>query len=348
MKRRILILTDGYLDIFTAKTAVGLLRYCPDEVVAVLDRKHAGENLKDLLGVGDGVPIVDSIAAATPLRPEQFVLGVALPGGRLPEVWRNDIRQALAAGMNIVNGLHTRLNDDADLARCAAEAGRTIWDVRAVPPATEVGAGKARHTPATRVLTVGTDCNLGKRLTAMELTRELARRGAQAVFVPTGQTGVIITRRGVVIDAVVSDFVSGVVEREVLAVGDADYVVVEGQGALLHPSFSAVTLGLMHGVLPDMMILCHAPTRKTMRHADVPIPPLDEVIRLHEAILRPLHPSKIVGIALNCFDMDDPTMHRTIEEIHALTGLPVLDPVRIGVSALADAVVGGAILARQV
>lgn len=336
-QRRILILTDGHLDIFSAKTAVGLLRYCAEEVVALLDRKHAGKDPGVLLGVGAGVPIVDSVPAALAYRPDTLVLGVAIPGGRLPDVWRGDIRAALAAGMNVVNGLHTKLNDDAELARLAFEAGRHIWDVRTVPPVTQIGTAKARGTRAKRVLTVGTDCNLGKRLTAMELTRELTQRAVLAEFVPTGQTGVMITGRGVVLDAVISDFVSGAIEPEVLAVGDADIVIVEGQGGLLHPSFSAVTLGLMHGVLPDAMILCHAPGRKTMRHTDVAIPPLDEVIRLHEAILKPIHPSKVVGIALNCFGMDETTFQRTLDETRALTGLPVVDPVRTGVAELADA-----------
>ncbi|MCK4659678.1 MAG: DUF1611 domain-containing protein [Phycisphaerae bacterium] len=341
MKRRICILTDGYLDLFAAKTAVGLLRYCPDEVVAVLDRQHAGGDLEALVGVGKGVPIVDSLESALQHRPDHLMLGAVFPGGQLPNKWRTAIRDAIAADMDVVNGLHTRLNDDAELAQCAAQAGRKLWDVRACTKRLTVGTGKARQTRARRILTVGTDCNLGKRLTAIELARELARRKLRAEFVPTGQTGVMIHGSGVVVDAVMADFVSGAVEEAVLEHGDADYVVVEGQGALLHPSYSAVTLGLLHGVLPDLLVLCHAPSRKYMRHTDIPIPPLDEIIRLHQAVLQPIHPPRVVAVALNCYGMSTGQRREAFDQAQALTGLPVADPVRTGVAELADAVCAG-------
>ncbi len=340
-KRRMCILTDGYLDVFSAKTAVGLLRYCPDEVVAVLDRAHAGESLEKLVGVGANVPIVDSVQAALQYRPDQFVLGAVRSGGQLPEEWRATICAALAAGLDVVNGLHTRLNDDPEVARCAADAGRSIWDVRARPRPSVVGTGKARQTRAKRILTVGTDCNLGKRLTALELVADLSRRGLRAEFVPTGQTGVMIRGSGVVIDALPADFVSGVVEAAVLEHRDADYVVVEGQGALLHPSYSAVTMGLLHGVLPDFMVLCHAPTRRHMRHTDISIPPLDEIVRLHQAVLQPIHPPRVVGVALNCHGMSERQFRQALNQVRTLTGLPVVDPVRTGVADLADAVCAG-------
>jgi len=341
LQRRICILTDGYLDLFSAKTAVGLLRYCPDEVVAVLDQAHAGEKLETLVGVGAGVPIVNSVASALCYRPDHLVLGAVFPGGRLPEAWRTFIVEALAAGMDVVSGLHTRLGDDCELARQAAEGGRRLWDVRAGEAATTVGTGKARQTRAKRILTVGTDCNLGKRLTAIELAGELARRGLRVAFVPTGQTGVMIKGSGVVIDAVVADFVSGTAEEAVLEHGDEDYVVVEGQGALLHPSYSAVALGLLHGVLPDALILCHAPTRRHMRNTDIAMPSLDENVRLHEALLRPIHPARVVGIALNGYGMGERELHEVLSQARVRTGLTVADPVRTGVADLADAVIAG-------
>ncbi|UCG16169.1 MAG: DUF1611 domain-containing protein [Phycisphaerales bacterium] len=337
-KKRICILTDGHLDPFDAKTAVGLLRYRPDEVVAVLDPNHAGENLEDLVGCGAGVPIVESIESASRYQPDHLLIGVAPPGGRLPADWRRFIRQGLAAGMNVINGLHDRLGDDPEFAEAAAQRGLTILDVRAVPRPASVGTAKAARTRARRVLTVGTDCNIGKRLTAMELTRALSDRGLRAEFVATGQTGVMITGSGVVVDAVISDFVSGAIEAAILEKGDADCIVVEGQGALLHPSYSAVALGLLHGTLPDRMILCHAPQRKTLRNIDIPIPPLNEVIQLYEAIVRPLHPAKVVGVALNGHGMSDAAISASIEQVRDLTGLPVVDCIRTGVGELADAV----------
>ncbi len=336
--RRMCILTDGRLDPFNAKTAVGLLRYCPDEVVAVLDREHAGQSLVPLVGCGEGVPVVPDIASAVPHRPDQLVLGVALPGGQLPDEWRGVLKSALEAGMDIVNGLHSRLNRDAELAAVAAQTGRRIFDLRHVSQPTTVGTGKARHTRAKRVLTVGTDCNIGKRVTALELTRELNRRGSRAEFLATGQTGVMISGSGVIVDAVISDFVSGAIEQAVLERGDADYVVVEGQGALLHPSYSAVTLGLLHGTLPDFMVLCHAPARTTMRNTDVPRPPLNDAIALYEAIVRPIHPARVVGVALNSLGLSDAEREQVVQQTREQTGLPVVDSLRTGVAELVDVI----------
>jgi uncharacterized NAD-dependent epimerase/dehydratase family protein len=337
-QRRMCLLTDGFLDVFTAKTAVGLLRYCPTEIVAVLDKPNAGKKLEEIVATGAGVPIVDSIAAATRLHANQLVLGAAFPGGQVPAPWRQHIREALAAGMDIVNGLHQRLNEDAELAAAAKAAGKRIWDVRNPPALTKVGTCKARTTKGKRILTIGTDCNLGKRVMALELTREMKQRGLNAEFVPTGQTGVMTVGRGVALDAVVSDFVSGAIEEQVLAVGDADYILVEGQGALVHPGFSAVTLGLMHGSLPDEMILCHAPARKTMRSSSTPVISMGEMITLSEAILRPLHHSKVVGVALNCHGMNDDDAAKARDEAHAVTGLPVVDAFKTGVGPLVDVI----------
>jgi uncharacterized NAD-dependent epimerase/dehydratase family protein len=336
--RRMCLLVDGYLDVFTAKTAVGLLRYCPNEVVAVLDREKAGRNLVEIVGIGAGVPIVESVAAAAPQKPNQLVLGAAFSGGQVPPTWRKHILDGLAAGMDIVNGLHQRLGDDAEIAAAAKALGRRIWDVRVPPPLTKVGSAKARLTKGKRILTIGTDCNLGKRVMVLELTEALRRRGLKAEFVPTGQTGVMTVGRGVALDAVVSDFVSGAVEEQVLAVGDADYILVEGQGSLVHPGFSAVTLGLMHGVLPDEMILVHAPARLNMRNTSTRVISLGEMITLSEAILRPIHPSKVVGIALNCFGMSDEDASRARENAHVETGLPVVDAFRTGVEELVDVI----------
>ena len=337
-QRRMCILTDGYLDLFTAKTAVGLLRYCPDEVVVVVDSHHAGSDLASLVGCGAGVPVVDSIQAAVGYRPDHLVIGVALPGGRFPDAWRRHILDGLAAGMHVINGLHMHLANDPEILAAAARAQRRIVDVRAVTQPREVGSARARSTRARRVLTVGTDCNLGKRLTAMELTRALQARGVHAEFLATGQTGVMITGSGIVVDAVLSDFVSGAVEAGVLERGDADVVIVEGQGALMHPSYSAVSLGLLHGAVPDRMILCHAPLRGRFRNTDVPLPPLPETIRLYEALLRPLHAGRVAGVALNCHGMAEDAYRETLDRIRSETGLPTVDCIRDGAGVLVDAV----------
>jgi uncharacterized NAD-dependent epimerase/dehydratase family protein len=188
------------------------------------------------------------------------------------------------------------------------------------------------------VLTVGTDSNLGKRLTALELTRALQARGVRAEFLATGQTGVIITGGGLVVDAVLSDFVSGAVEDAVLARGDAEVLVVEGQGALMHPSYSAVTLGLLHGAVPDRMVLCHHPARTRFRNVDMPMPSLPEYVRLYEAVLRPIHPGRIVGVALNCHGMTEAAYRDALRRTRSETGLPAVDCIRDGAEILVDAV----------
>lgn len=335
-KRRIVLLVDGFLDVFTAKTAVGLLRYRPDEVVAVIDSAHAGEDLVPIVGTGAGVPIVARLAEVTNLAPNQLILGAVFPGGKLPDNWRRTILEALDAGMDIVNGLHQRLADDKEFAEAAARKGCRIEDVRTPPHVSCVGKARARQTRGKRILTIGTDCNLGKRVTALELTRALEQAGRKAAFIPTGQTGVMTVGRGISIDAVPSDFVAGVVEQAILEFADADFILVEGQGALLHPGFSAVTLGLMHGALPDYLVLCHAPARKTMRNSDIPVASCSKMIELSEAILEPLHPAKTIGISLNCHGMTDEEARAAREATAAETGLTVVDSIKTGVGPLVE------------
>ena len=337
--RRLLVMTEGFLDLFAAKTAVSLLRWCPEQVVAVLDSEHAGGDLASLVDVGAGVPIVDSVSAALPLRPDHLVIGVALPGGELPDRWRVTLLEALANGMDIINGLHTRLGRDEQLARCAAELGRRIYDVRYVQRVYPVGMARALRTKATRVLTVGSDCNVGKMAVSLELTRDLCSRGRQATMVATGQTGVLVMGYGEVLDAVKSDFLSGAAESLTLQADTpgTEFIVVEGQGSILNPSFSGVTLGLLHGVLPDRMILCHDASRRFMRHTKIPVAPLTELIGLYEGVLRPLHESKVVGIDLNCHGMSADQIAETIDRTQQETQLPATDCIRKGVEPLTDA-----------
>ncbi|MCA9249821.1 MAG: DUF1611 domain-containing protein [Phycisphaerales bacterium] len=334
--RRICILTDGHLDTFTAKTALGLLRYCPDEVVAVLDRQHVGESLFDLVGTGKDIPIIGSIDAAKQLSANQLLMGVALPGGQLPVAWREFLEEGLQSGMDIVSGMHARLNHDERFAQLAKENGRTLYDVRNPGPPPPVGSGKAAFTKAKRILTVGSDCNVGKRVTALEITRELKSRDVNVEFLATGQTGIMISGSGVPADAVISDFLTGYIERGVLERGDADYVLVEGQGSILNPAFSPVTLGLIHGAMPDAMIICHHPPRKNMRATEYPVAGLRELIDLHEAITKPLYPSKVIAVALNCFGMDPQAADDAVRATQELTGLPAIDPIRMGASGFAD------------
>lgn len=334
--RRIVILAAGKLDSFTAKTAAGIIRYRRDEVIGVVDPEHAGQSLEDLIGVGKGIPLVAQLADLDAADPDMLVIGVATPGGRLPEAWRDILRQAAERGMEIVNGLHTMLGDDPEFSALAAKHGARIWDVRRPPDGLDVGLARAKDLAANTVLTVGSDCNLGKKITALEIDRELQRRGEDSLFLPTGQTGVMIAGRGIAIDRVISDFVSGSVERLLLDNLAHRWLIVEGQGAIFHPAYSGVTLGLMHGTCPKAMILCHQPSRETLRHTDISIPPLRDLITIHENLLAPLLLSKVVGISLNCADLSDREAEEVSLQVKRQLDLPVTDVIRFGAGPLVD------------
>ncbi len=342
-ERRICVLAEGRLDIFNAKTAAGLLRYCPNDVVAVIDSQSVGQDLVDLIGVGKGVPIVTRLRDALVYNPNMLAIGVAVPGGVIPAPWMATIREALAAGLDIANGLHTRLSENKELADLAASNNCRIWDVRKAPDHAAVGTAKAKTTRGRRILTVGTDCNLGKRVTALEITKELNGRGLNAQYVATGQTGAMIAGSGVVIDAVVSDFVSGAVEAAVLEKANADFIVVEGQGSILHPSYSAVTLGLMHGTLPDYLVVCHTPLRTAMRSTDnIPMPSLTKIIQLSEELIRHIYSAvRAIGVSLNCHGLRDEELAEVVRQAEKETGLPVIDPIRTGTKAIVDEIVAG-------
>ena len=337
--RRLLLLTDGRLGVFSAKTAVSILRYRPREVVAILDRKHAGRDPAAVVGVGAGIPIVASVEDALPYGPRSLLIGIAPPGGGLPDDWRRFIRTAIERGLDILSGLHVMIGDDPEFGPLARARGVAIADVRRPPDGIPLGANLARKLPVKRILTVGSDCNCGKMVAAIEVSADLERRGRRARFIATGQTGILLSGYGIAIDRVISDFVPGAVEKMLLENQHHEVVFIEGQGSLYHPSYSGVTLGLMHGSAPHALILCHQARRRTIRHHDeVPIPPLPEIIDLHERVMAPIFPSEVVGIALNCVDLPDEKAREAVERAATETGLPATDVIRFGAAPLADAV----------
>jgi uncharacterized NAD-dependent epimerase/dehydratase family protein len=327
----------------TSKTANSVIRYLPDRTVAVLDRQHAGKTVQQVLGFGGSIPVVRSMSDGLKLGPTAILIGIAPAGGRLPDEWRNWLAEALDAGCDLWNGLHTFLGDDPLLASKAKAGGRKILDLRKPPADLPIASGAAKAVEPYVVLTVGTDCNVGKMTAQLQLARELNSSGLRTRFVPTGQTGIMIEGWGIAVDAVVADFIAGAAERLVLqASEDADIVLVEGQGSINHPGYSAVTLGLMHGACPDAMILCHQSTRDYIgdyrQAAWLRIPPLAEYIRLYETIGSAVHPTKVIGICLNTYDLTDSAARRACDAAAKETGLPVTDPVRFDSGPLVDAV----------
>src|SRR5262245_9779512 len=241
-KRHLAILAEGRFTALDAKTAVGVLRYRPDEVVAVVDSSRAGRTCEACVGVGGAIPVVADLEAAAAQGADSLLIGVAPQGGDLPREWRGTVEVALRRGWDVLSGLHVFLADDPHFQSMASRHGARILDVRRPPAERPIAARRAASLDALVVLTVGSDCNVGKMTAALELRRGLEARGTRTAFVATGQTGIVIADHGVAVDAVPRDFVAGVVEEQVMAAAmNADVVVVEGQAALPHPGYSGVT-----------------------------------------------------------------------------------------------------------
>ncbi|HST89730.1 MAG TPA: DUF1611 domain-containing protein [Ktedonobacterales bacterium] len=342
--RRIAILAEGKLNPQDAKTAVGILRYRPEAAVAVIDSTHAGSDaaaaLGDPSGPGAGVPVVSDVAAVLPYQPDTLLIGIAPIGGRLPDAWRAQILAAIAAGLDIASGLHHFLGDDPELASAAERAGVRIWDVRRPDDALALRIREDQaHRPGSHIVHFcGTDCNVGKMTVAVELDREARRRGLSSGFAATGQTGIMISGEGIPADRFISDFLAGGVEALVVDFASRyDWVFVEGQGSLIHPAYSAVTLGLLHGAAPDLLILCHEAGRAHIRGYDVAIPALSVVRQMYETAAAWLKPAPIVAVALNTRLLNEASAHRALADAARETGLPVADPVRFGTGPLLDA-----------
>lgn len=338
-KRRFVILTEGNTHPTPGKTAAGVVRYRGDEVVALIDSTQAGGDTEALLGVGKGIPIVASLEDALPLRPDTLVIGISPAGGQLPPSWRAIILQAIAHGLHVVAGLHVFLGDDPELAAHAQEQGVAIVDLRRVPEDLTVNKCRAQELHCFRVHTVGTDCNIGKKIVALEITKAMQQQGLDAVFVATGQTGIMISGRGMALDRVISDFVAGAAERLTLENADHRYLLIEGQGALTHPLYSGVTLSMLHGFAPQALILCHEYGRTIMRGSrDTPVPSLSKAIVLYEAIAEPVFPTKVVGIALNLRVLSEAEARQEVERVEQETGLPTADVVKFGANKLVEAI----------
>lgn len=348
---RFTVLAEGAFGIESAKTASSAIRYLPERVGSVLDTTHAGSTVGRALGFGGDIPIVAGLDEALALepRPEALLIGIAPQGGALPDAWRPILRAALESGLDIWSGLHVFLADDPELGALAAGLGRSLVDLRRPPRDLPVATARAAETGAFRVLTVGTDCNVGKMTTALEVGRVLRERGLRVGFAATGQTGILVAGGGIAVDAVVSDFVAGAAERVTLeAAAGADVVLVEGQGSLLHPGYSGVTLSLVHGSVPQAMILCAMPSRSTIYGGNydwVTLPPLAEVAEIYEraaAWIRPPVQPRVVGISLATYDIGEAEARDAVAGAAESTGLPVTDPVRFGAEPLADAIIAAA------
>jgi uncharacterized NAD-dependent epimerase/dehydratase family protein len=340
-RRSWLVLTDGYLTSRNAKTAHGVMRYGRDQIAAVLDREHAGRSLSELMPeLGTDAPIVGTLGDAMTYEPSSLLLGVATPGGWIPGAWRPWLVEAIEAGMEIANGLHRFLTEDAELTELAARSGASLWDVRDPPKNIPLFSGKSVSIPRRTVLTVGSDCAVGKMTVALELEAAGRAAGFSTEFVATGQTGILVAGRGIAVDRVVSDFVAGAAELLVTETHPScDVLLVEGQGSLWHPAYSGVTLGLLHGCAPHVLVLCHRAGRTAIEEPPfTPLPPLADMIEVYERMAATVRPARVACVAVDTHGLPPPEASAAVAAIEDATGLPAGDVLRGGVAKLWAAV----------
>jgi uncharacterized NAD-dependent epimerase/dehydratase family protein len=322
-----------------AKTAVGVLRYTDEDVVAVLDRENAGTPTTEHVSNVQDAPVVASMDEVGG-DVDALIIGVAPIGGGFDESWRSDVRAALERGCDVYSGLHYFLAEDEEFAALAAEHGCELWDVRKPPADLGVADGSAADVDATVVATVGTDCSVGKMTATRELYEAAREQGMDAAFAATGQTGILIEGSGIPVDRVVSDFAAGATERLVVeAAADHDYVFVEGQASLVHPAYSGVTASIVHGARPDHLVLCHEAGRDSIHGYDQELPPVSSFSERYESFAAPVCDAALVGGMLNTRSVEsDADARDAVAEFSEDIGAPADDPVRFGSEAVLEVV----------
>jgi uncharacterized NAD-dependent epimerase/dehydratase family protein len=332
---RIVILTQGKSTPTDAKTATGLLRYRPEQVVGVLDSTRAGEKTGEVLGVGGAIPFISKLKE---VKADTLLIGIAPAGGRLPREWRVIIREAIERGMDVVSGLHYFLSEDEEFKELASKHGARLHDVRKPSPHLTVSKDIAKSAPCHRVHTVGHDCSVGKMVAAIEITNALRKRRRRAEFIATGQTGIMVWGWGVPIDRVISDFVAGAIEEQIVEHQDEEFLLIEGQGSLIHPLYSGVTLGLLHGCAPQSMVMVFDPVRKKVKHTDHPMPPLREVVRIYEDMAALMTPSRVVALAANTYSLSARQADAAVKRAEDELGIITADIIRHGPGRIVEAV----------
>jgi uncharacterized NAD-dependent epimerase/dehydratase family protein len=335
MSRKIIALTEDYTNPQSAKTARNLIYYCPNDVVAIFDRHNIGKTSCELLGVGS-VPVIGSLEETRDAN--TLLMSVALPGGKLPQSYKEIMLQAISKKMNVISCGHEFISDDSDLVTAAKSVGVSLSDIRKNNER-DVSQRKGIRENCLRILTIGNDCSLGKMVASLEIARALQKQGCDAKFVATGQTGILIEGDGIPIDAVVGDYINGASEKLILQNQQHDLLIIEGQASLVHPRYSSVTLGLLHGTMPHAMIMCYEVGREFVYNMPgIKIPPMKEVIKLFEEIASVMYPSKIIGFALNSKRVNEKEAEEQREKIKKEYGLPACDVVRHGPEELVVAI----------
>lgn len=334
--RRIAIAMGINAPLLNSKTAISLLRYRSDDCIAIIDPAHAGKTAQELFGTGGQTPFVAQISDID--SPDAIFIGVSPAGGKLPESLRPIIIEGVRQGVDVISGLHDFLVDDPEISELASQSGTRLIDVRK-NDYHETAKAVDFRPGCLRIHAVGHDCSVGKMVTTLELERGLKDRNVDAKFLATGQTGIMIVGNGVPVDCVVSDFVNGAVENLIVENQQHDVLLVEGQGSITHPAFSAVTMGLLHGCAPQGLIFCYEAGRthvKGLLH--VPLKPIKTYIDLYETIGSQRFPTKVIGIAMNGRYLTPEQAAAEKQAVQEMTGLPVCDVYRDGADVLVDAI----------
>lgn len=341
-EERLAIFAEGLFALHSAKTAHGVIRYGARDVVAVIDSTEAGRTAAEVVPFAlKDVPIVATLPDAVERGATTLLIGVAPSGGKLDGSWRATLLAAIEAGLDLEAGLHTQLAEDPELRRAATRKGVSLRDLRAAPLDLTVPEGPYSRPQTKKVVhSVGSDCVIGKKVVTLELDLAARQRGLSSVYIPTGQTGIAIAGWGIAVDHVIADYIAGAGEHLVRQGSErADLLFLEGQGALYHPAYSGVTLGLLHGSAPDLLVLVHKAGATSIRnYPDLPLPSLTELIAAYEAITQPVRPATVAAIALNTADLGEDEARAAVQAAEAETGLVADDVVRFGSDRLLDAI----------
>ena len=351
MSKNIIALVEKGFNILEAKTLVGIIRYSKKfNIIYIIDSDNNGSTSYDVLGFGKKIPITSSLQNALEecksnnIVIDSLLLGTAPRGGILPKSWRTIIMDAMKNKLNIINPLHHLFNEDEEFKRISLENSVTLWDVRKQKIPNRVPDFSAHKLKENIILTVGTDCNVGKMTSAIHINNELNNEGYDSVFVPTGQTGILIEGWGTSVDEIICDFAAGVSEELVLTGSKLckktkqGFIIVEGQGSLTHPCYSGMTLSLLHGTAPDALILCHQCNRTKIRRCDFSIPSLKEYINIYNSATKYVKPSNVIAICLNTVELTEEEAKKEIERVYKETGLPTTDPIRFNSNIIIDAI----------
>jgi uncharacterized NAD-dependent epimerase/dehydratase family protein len=334
------LLIDGAKTSFEAKLASSLIRYKAKNVSCLIDSKFKDKTVKSFFDIDIDIPIKESIKEIKNI--DYLIISSVLPSGKVPEKWITEINYALESNIHIINPLHidftkfinSKFKKDPGSSKKITKFINTkakIYNVREVPDDLDLLSLDVLKTSAKRILTVGTDCNIGKMVTTIELTKAFNKK---ASFIATGQISTLIKGRGIAIDRVISDFLPGSVEKLILEEKNKDILFIEGQGSIFQPIYSCVSMGLLHGSAPDAMIMCHLPSRKKLKYTNINMPDIKKAIRIHEELASIVNSSKVIGISLNCFDLNLDETKDLIKKYEDITGLPTVDPIKIGVEKL--------------